>query len=86
MENRTYKFFSGTPLYPFGHGLSYSEIIEEPLENNCVRLTNNGPYDTAYTALQFEYIPHKNLRAFKKVFLKKGESVTLCFDAEEEEA
>jgi beta-glucosidase len=24
MEGRTYRYFGGTPLYPFGHGLSYS--------------------------------------------------------------
>ena len=24
MKNRTYRFFTGTPLYPFGYGLSYS--------------------------------------------------------------
>ncbi|MDW5287210.1 glycoside hydrolase family 3 protein [Formosa sp. PL04] len=24
MENRTYKYFNGEPLFPFGHGLSYS--------------------------------------------------------------
>jgi len=24
MENRTYKYFKGEPLYPFGHGLSYT--------------------------------------------------------------
>ena len=24
MQNRTYKYFTGKPLYPFGHGLSYS--------------------------------------------------------------
>ncbi|MBD5358959.1 MAG: glycoside hydrolase family 3 protein [Bacteroides sp.] len=24
MNNRTYRFFTGTPLYPFGHGLSYT--------------------------------------------------------------
>lgn len=24
MKNRTYRFFAGTPLYPFGHGLSYT--------------------------------------------------------------
>ena len=26
MENRTYKFFKGKPMYPFGYGLSYGKI------------------------------------------------------------
>ncbi len=26
MENRTYRFFGGTPLYPFGYGLSYTHF------------------------------------------------------------
>jgi beta-glucosidase len=26
MANRTYRYFTGTPLYPFGYGLSYSEF------------------------------------------------------------
>ncbi|MBR5951980.1 MAG: glycoside hydrolase family 3 C-terminal domain-containing protein [Pseudobutyrivibrio sp.] len=26
MENRTYRYFKGTPLYPFGYGLGYSKI------------------------------------------------------------
>ncbi len=83
MENRTYKFFRGTPLYEFGHGLTYSEITEEPLDENTVKLTNKGPYDTWYSALKFEYIPHKNLCGFKKVFLKKGETITVTFEEEE---
>jgi beta-glucosidase len=24
MKDRTYRYFTGTPLYPFGHGLSYT--------------------------------------------------------------
>ena len=26
MKGRTYRYFSGTPLYPFGFGLSYSTL------------------------------------------------------------
>ena len=26
MKNRTYRYFSGQPLYPFGHGLSYTRF------------------------------------------------------------
>ena len=26
MENRTYRYFKGTPLYPFGYGLGYSKV------------------------------------------------------------
>jgi beta-glucosidase len=29
MEGRTYRFFRGKPLYPFGHGLSYTSFTYE---------------------------------------------------------
>ncbi len=79
MENRTYKFFKGTPLYEFGHGLTYSDIVEEKIDENTVKVTNKGSVDTAYSVLKFEYIPHKNLCGFKKVFLKAGESTVVTF-------
>lgn len=37
MENRTYRYFRGEPLYPFGYGLSYTSFAYENmrvLENN----------------------------------------------------
>jgi len=79
MENRTYKFFKGTPVYPFGHGLTYSEITEEWIDENTVTLTNQGKYDTYYSVLQYEYIPHKSLKNFKKIFIKCGEKKEVCF-------
>lgn len=79
MENRTYKFFGGSPLYPFGYGLTYSTIEENWVDENTVELKNTGSFDTGYSVLQFEYIPHKNLKNFKKVFLKQGETVTVVF-------
>lgn len=80
MENRTYKFYSGTPVYEFGYGLNYSEIEEEWLNENSVKLTNKGTYDTWYSVLKYEYIPHKNLCGFQKVFLKAWESVDVKFE------
>jgi len=79
MENRTYKFFKGKPLYEFGHGLTYSEILEEWMDERNVKITNKGDFDTMYSVLRYEYIPHKSLCGFKKVFIKKGECVTLEF-------
>ncbi len=32
MENRTYKFFKGEPLFPFGHGLSYTTFAYSNLK------------------------------------------------------
>ena len=79
MENRTYKFFKGNPLYQFGHGLTYSKINENWLDDNTVELENVGNMDTDYSVLKFEYIPHKNLCGFKKVFIRKGERITVKF-------
>ena len=46
MENRTYRYFSGTPLYPFGHGLSYTRfsVSGASLEDSAVRtdVVNEG--------------------------------------------
>lgn len=81
MENRTYKFFAGPVVYPFGHGLSYSDIQENWLaDGKTVAICNKGTYDVNYTVLQYEYIPHKSLCGFAKVFLKGGETKTLKMD------
>lgn len=79
MENRTYKFFKGEPVYPFGFGLTYSEIEETWQDENTVVLTNKGDYDVNYSVLKFEYIPHKNLCGFKKQFIKAGQKVKVVF-------
>ena len=42
MAGRTYRFFNGTPLYPFGHGLSYTTFSYKNLGTSTDRLSANG--------------------------------------------
>ena len=79
MKNRTYKFFEGTPVFAFGEGLTYSEISEDWLDENTVKVTNKGEYDTMYSVLQYEYIPRKSLKNFTKIFIKAGETKQISF-------
>lgn len=58
MNNRTYRFFHGTPLYPFGYGLTYSDFNilcesknnqELPVGSNInlqIKFTNTGNFDS----------------------------------------
>ena len=41
MQGRTYKYFRGKPLYPFGYGLSYSDFIIKKLSVQKTDLNNN---------------------------------------------
>jgi len=79
MDNRTYKFFKGEVTYPFGHGLTYSEIEEKWIDEKTVEVSNRGTYDTDYSVLRFEYVPHKNLCDFQCIHLRAGETKTVNF-------
>ena len=67
------------PLYPFGYGLSYSEVTENWLDENTVEVTNKGEYDTDYAVLKFKYEPHPELLDFTKVHIKAGQKLTVKF-------
>jgi beta-glucosidase len=41
MDGRTYKYFKGEPLYPFGYGLSYSDFSYSGLKLNNKKYENN---------------------------------------------
>ena len=90
MTNRTYRYFKGEPLYPFGYGLSYTtfEIGKPQYINNKIRIkvANTGKMDG--TEVVQVYIrnqadkegPLKTLRAYQRVSLKAGESRTIAID------
>jgi beta-glucosidase len=42
MHNRTYKYFPGDPLYPFGHGLSYTDFEYSGLQISDKEFDNIG--------------------------------------------
>ena len=42
MKGRTYRFFDGPPLYPFGHGLSYSTFAYDSLRTTADTLVADG--------------------------------------------
>ena len=84
MKNRTYRYFTGTPLYPFGFGLSYtafavSDAACQP-EGMAVTVANTG--DRAgdavlqvYVACDSPFAPlHPRLCGFRRVSLAAGES------------
>ncbi|WP_246373133.1 glycoside hydrolase family 3 protein [Marilutibacter spongiae] len=42
MEGRTYRYFRGTPLYPFGHGLSYTRFDYRNLRTSAQEVAADG--------------------------------------------
>jgi beta-glucosidase len=41
-KGHTYQYFAGTPLYPFGHGLSYSTFTYQNLRTSAPSLATGG--------------------------------------------
>ena len=90
MKNRTYRYYTGEALFPFGFGLSYTqfEIGKPQYNNNKVRVSvkNTGTRDGLETVqvyirhLADKEGPQKTLRAYQQVALKPGESKTVVID------
>jgi beta-glucosidase len=87
MANRTYRYYKGEVLFPFGHGLTYGDCKVVKWTQNgqtlTVDVTNKGGADTK-DVLQV-YIkcnspcapPNPVLCAFVKPFIKAGETLKL---------
>ena len=94
MKNRTYRYFTGKPLWNFGYGLSYTSFsFGKPSYKNgkiTVDVSNTGKLD-GDEVVQV-YLRHtkdndgpiKSLRGFKRVSIKAGETKRVEIDMPKE--
>ena len=90
MEGRTYRYMRTSPLYAFGHGLSYTTYrYGRPRYEDgrvLVDVTNTG--DMAGTETVQVYVrrpgdatgPDKTLRGYSRVWLEPGQTQTVAVD------
>lgn len=94
MENRTYRFFKGKPLFPFGHGLSYTSfsygdaklsadgdklLISVPV-SNVGSLAGDEVVQVYLRNPHNPYGPLKTLKAFRRVAIAPGATEVLDFE------
>lgn len=89
MQGRTYRYLNYEPLYPFGHGLSYTTFSYSTpfIENGKLKLkvTNSGNYN-GDEVIQL-YIkryddpdgPLKTLRGFQRIHIPAGQTSEVSF-------
>ena len=90
MRGRTYRYYQGQPVFPFGHGLSYTTFsITRPVYKNgrlTVSVKNTGNREGTETVQVYlrrtadAEGPLKSLRAYQQVSLKPGETRTVAID------
>lgn len=103
MEGRTYRYLKEEPLFPFGHGLSYSTFSygEVALSSSVVKAGEVLTLSVLVTNLSERdgdevvqiYLnkpsdlegPAKTLRAFKRVAIPAGKTVSVTFELSEKQ-
>lgn len=96
-KGRTYQYFKGKPLYPFGYGLSYTTFkysnlqVEDKGDAVTVsfQVKNTGKQDgdevaQLYVKLPLENGPMKELKGFQRKHIRKGETVDIKIDVKKE--
>lgn len=94
ISNQTYRYYTGTPLYPFGYGLSYTTFQYADLEidkTNPTTVTVSATIKNTGTLAGDEVVqvylssqsdsrkPLRALVAFKRIHLKPGEVQQVTF-------
>lgn len=93
MKGRTYRYFNGEVLYPFGYGLSYTRFDYKDAGVSAadgkvtvsVKITNAGLRDSDEVVQLYvsrpdiKDTPIRALQGFKRVHLKAGETKTVSF-------
>jgi beta-glucosidase len=93
MKGRTYRYFKGEPLYPFGFGLSYSSfaysdlVAKRTAKGAEIRATVKNTSKREGDEVVQLYVaggpepeaPVRSLRGFQRVRLRAGESRQLSF-------
>lgn len=88
MTNRTYRYYTGTPLYPFGYGLTYGNVAATAVSANreaaTVTVENRGSRATEEVVQLYikdnassDAPTNPILCGFKRVCLEAGESKTV---------
>ena len=54
LKGRTYRFFEGEIVYPFGYGKSYADIREVWLDKTSVRVENHSNFSADYAVLCYD--------------------------------
>lgn len=99
MEGRTYRYFRGTPLYPFGYGLSYTKFkygrpkfktLDDGTKAVVVKVKNRGRRDGDEIVQLYISRPDdaegpvKALRGMKRVSLKARKAAKVVIPIEED--
>ena len=94
MKGRTYRYFEGEPLYPFGFGLSYTTFeygkAKVQGKNLVIPVSNTGTVDAAEVVQLYVRNPKdaqgplKTLRGFARVQVPAGKTVEVSLPLTEE--
>ena len=78
LTGRTYRYFKGEVVYPFGYGKSYADIREVPLSPYEVIVENHSDMTADYVALCYD--EDGALCDFRRLTLSPFEKKTVVFE------